>query len=54
MKLTLQLAVVVLMLKRIFVIIYSNSPSMLPFLHNFFHEIRTPTVNKQARIVEIR
>ena len=26
---------------------------MHPFQHNFFHEIRTPTVNKHARIVEI-
>ena len=24
-----------------------------PFQHNFFHEIRTPTENKHARIVEI-
>ena len=27
--------------------------AMLPFQYSFFHEIRTPTVNKQARIVEI-
>ena len=29
------------------------SAAMLPFQHNFFHEIRSATVNKHARIIEI-
>ena len=29
------------------------SAAMLPFQHNFFHEIRIPAVHKHARIIEI-
>ena len=31
----------------------ASQPPFLPFQHNLFHEIRTPTVNNHARIVEI-
>ena len=46
------------MLKRIFGIINKVedqdgiSTAMLPFQLNYSHEIRTPTVNEHARIVE--
>ena len=70
MKLTVQLVVWPLMLKRSFVIICSNSPSIQyhtqgnlilcgtrlslmrhrSLSNNVFHEIRTPTVSKHARL----
>ena len=66
MKLILQLVVVVLNAPMKFcdnlfkftlytIIIYKAGDTRChaPFQHNFFHEIRTPTENKHARIVEI-
>ena len=60
MKLTLQLVVVVLneqtnfgdnLLKfTLYTIEYTTEGTMLPFQHNIFHEILTPTVDRRNRI----